>query len=108
MQAPTVLHYVESRTRAGRVLIVMSRAGVVDIVLAEPGVRPSGVLASLRSRFPNAVLLPDDGSRGSWAAVVVARFDGARADFLVPIDLGWSAGGTRSTAPVRGECQYAC
>ena len=108
MQAPRVLHYVESQTRAGRVLIVMSRTGVVDIVLAEPGARPSDALASMHARFPDTVLLPDGGAHGSWAAAVVARLDGARTDFLVPIDLGWSTARTRSAVAVRSQCQYAC
>ena len=91
MQAASVLHYVDSQTRAGRVHVVMSRAGIVDIVLAEQDARPCDALASLRRRFPNTRLVADDGSHGSWAAAVVARLDGDASDFLVPIDLGWSA-----------------
>ena len=118
MQAASVLHYVDSQTRAGRVHVVMSRAGIVDIVLAEQNAHPSDALASLHRRFPNTMLVPDDGSHGSWAAAVIARLDGDVADFVVPIDLGWSAPRTRHevaelpiaamhAAQPAASCQYA-
>ena len=99
MQSRRVLHYVESSTRVGRVLIVMSRSGVVDIVLAEHAAAPGSPVCCLQSRFPDAMLVPDDGSHGSWAAAVVARIDRARGDLVAPIDLTRTARPAFAAAP---------
>ena len=92
MHARRVLRYVESTTHTGRVLVVMSGAGVVDIILAEGGIRRREVLKRAQARFPDAVLTPDDGTHGSWAAAAVARIDGAAGDVRAPVDLGGQCG----------------
>ena len=107
MQAPKILHYAVSMTRTGRVFIVMSRDGIVDIMLAEPNAPIRETLATARLRFPNTIFLPDDGARGSWAAAAVARLDGASADFMVPIDLGESASHAPPRESAVAACQYA-
>ena len=109
MQALRVLHYVESQTRAGRVLIVMSRHGIVDIVHAEQDAGLGDLLESVHARFRGTLLLPDDGTRGSWAAAAVARLDGVSASYVGPIDLGWSAPLMRPplAVPAAVECQHA-
>jgi len=91
------------------VLIVMSRTGIVDIVHAEQSASLGELLSSVHARFRGTLLLPDDGTRGSWAAAAVARLDGASASYLGPIDLGWSASRMRPPVPVPAavECQHA-
>ena len=89
MQAPKILHYAVSTTQAGRVLVLMSRTGVVDVVLVPDDTTPRDWSELLAARFPDARFILDDGERGSWAAAVVARLDGARDDMVVPIDLAW-------------------
>ena len=91
MQSPSVLHYVVSLTRVGCVFVLMSRDGVVDVVLDARGATPSDLFPLLRSRFPNTRLVPDDGTHGSWAAAVVERINGTYAEVGVPVDLAWSA-----------------
>lgn len=107
MQVPRVLRYVEASTRAGRVLIVMSPSGVVDIVLAEHGESSGDLAKSVQTRFPNAFLIPDNGAHRSWVAAAVARLNGAHADFVVPLDLAWSAPFAPSHAPARIACEQA-
>ena len=101
MQAPRVLRYAELPTRVGRVAVAMSRSGVVDIVLADHYASPSDLVSRLRLRFPDTLLVPDDGVHGSWAAAAVARINGAHAEFAAPIDLAWplAVADPRLTAP---------
>jgi hypothetical protein len=89
MQAPKILRYAVSTARAGRVLVLMSRSGVVDVVLVPDDSTPRDWSELLAARFPTTRFILDDGERGSWAAAVVARLDGARDDMVVPIDLAW-------------------
>jgi hypothetical protein len=70
----------------------MSRTGVVDIVLAEHGRERVELLERAQSRFPYALLTPDDGAHGGWAAAAIARIDGASCYFCAPVDLNQSAG----------------
>jgi len=104
MQSRKVLRYIMSATHVGLVLVLMSHEGVVDIVLDGEGVL-GDLYESLRSRFPNTRLIPDDGAHSTWAAAVVARIDGASTDFAVPIDLAWSSAPVYSemAAPARYE-----
>jgi len=89
MQAPKILRYAVSTSQAGRVLVLMSRTGVVDVVLVADDTTPRDWAELLAGRFPDTRFILDDGERGSWAAAVVARLDGARDDMVVPIDLAW-------------------
>jgi hypothetical protein len=91
MQSQRVLRYVASPTRFGNVLVLMSREGVVDVVLYGRETTPSNLLLSLRARFPRTALLPDEGTHSSWVAAVVAHLEGARPELGVPVDLAWSA-----------------
>jgi len=111
MRAPSVLHYVSTMTRVGRVIVVMSRSGVVDVVLDGCGSTPSESLARLRSRFPSTLLIPGDGASGTWAAAVVARLEGRRGQVDAPLDLDWSASSEQSGEAdgerKRVSCSYA-
>jgi hypothetical protein len=69
----------------------MSATGVVDIVLAANDASASDLAQLVESRFPDAVVYPDDGSHASWVAAVVARLDGAPSDFILPVDLSRSS-----------------
>ena len=89
MQAPKILRYAVSTTKAGRVMVLMSRTGVVDVVLVPDDTTPRDWSEMLAERFPGTRFILDQGERGSWAAAVVARLDGARDDLVVPIDLAW-------------------
>ncbi|MDR3687265.1 MAG: hypothetical protein P4L93_09950 [Coriobacteriia bacterium] len=89
MQAPTILRYAVSTSRTGRVLVLMSRNGVVDVVLVSDRTTPRDWTELLAARFPDTRFILDDGERGSWAAAVVARLDGAQDNLVVPIDLAW-------------------
>ena len=89
MQAPKILRYAVSSTRAGRVLVVMSRRGVVDVVLVADDATPRDWTQLLASRFAHTRFILDDGERGSWAAAVTDRLDGKQDDLAVPIDLAW-------------------
>ena len=89
MQAPKILRYAVSTTQAGRVMVLMSRTGVVDVVLIPDDTTPTDWSEMLAERFPSTRFILDQGERGSWAAAVVARLDGARDDMVVPIDLAW-------------------
>ncbi len=96
VHTPSVLHYVVMPTRVGRVFVLMSRTGVVDVVLdtgratvGDPG--GGDPMRIIASRFPDAELIPDDGTRLSWAEAVVARIDGAFAETDAPVDLSWSS-----------------
>jgi hypothetical protein len=108
MHAPRVLHYILSQTRVGLVLVLVSRDGVVDIVLYADDVALGDLYQFLRSRFPDTSLVPDNGAHGSWAAAAVARIDGANADIEAPIDLGWSAACGHSEQAARVEYEHAC
>jgi hypothetical protein len=44
---------------------------------------------------------------GAWAAAVVARIDGTRADFGVPIDLAWPVTSALPEEPVALEYVHA-
>jgi hypothetical protein len=107
MRDQTILLYEEWTTRAGRVLVVMSQLGVVDVVLAEHAVSPAELVASVQSRFPDAVLVPDRGVHGLWAAAAVARIDGSHTDFAAPIDFGWAAPFSTVGAHAPGEYEQA-
>ena len=107
MQSPCVLHYVVLPTRFGRVFVLMSRDGVVDVMLDAPDAAPSDRFQLLRSRFPNARLMPDDGSRGAWAAAVVARIDGTHPEVAAPVDLAWSAALAPEAMVAPVECARA-
>lgn len=96
MHTPSVLHYVVMLTRVGRVFVLMSRTGVVDVVLDSARATigdPAGgdPMRILESRFPEAEIVPDDGTRLPWAEAVAARIDGAFAETDAPVDLSWSS-----------------
>jgi hypothetical protein len=107
MRSQRVLHYVVAPTRFGEVSVVMSRDGVLDVILLSGDSMPSSTLPFLRSQYPDSLLVPDDGSRGSWAAAVIARLEGASPGVMAPLDLGPSVAARASAMtpdPVEMRC----
>ena len=77
--------YACADSSAGRLLVVMTERGVVDVVSGE---RTTQMLAAAKLRHPGAVFADDCGVHAEWVAAIVRRIDtpGARAE--VPYDLG--------------------
>jgi hypothetical protein len=110
MNSPNELHYVVLPTRVGRVLVLMSCDGVVDVVLDSPGAPSGDPLSLMSSRFPYTRLMPGDGTHRAWAAAVVAHIDGRHVDVGAPVDLTWSPSFVRApvSAGVGSELGRAC
>ena len=99
MESTNVLHYVALPTRVGRVVVLMSGCGVVDVVFDGPAATPSDPFRVIASRFPRTRLLPGDGAQRVWAAAVVEHIDGTRPRLEAPVDLRWSTRPAPGTAP---------
>lgn len=78
------LGYALVESSLGRLLVVMSRQGVVDVLLGESRAR---LLADAKKRFPGSILVPDHGAHGDWVAAVVTRIECARVTGVAPVDL---------------------
>lgn len=91
MRIDGVLHYAVTHTRVGRVVVLMSEQGVVDVLLLPRHLTADAYLEILRPWFAGSRFIRDDGSRWLWVEAVAARFDGVHAEKRAPIDLRWSA-----------------
>lgn len=64
--------YAFADSAVGRLVVVLTRASVVDVILGD-GL--DDMLAEARSRHPGASFVPDLGEHADWVAAIVDRFD---------------------------------
>lgn len=85
VELPT-LRYDFAGVHFGRIAIVMSESGVVDICLGETD---QELLTQLSHRFPRNLCVPDEGTHATWVGAVVSRLAGSEdACATFPIDCG--------------------
>jgi hypothetical protein len=78
------LRYECAETSVGRLLVVISEHGVVDVLLGDS---LHEMLSRATKRFPNSGFFPDRGLHSDWVAAVVKRVELPAASDLIPIDL---------------------
>jgi len=79
------LRYACAETSVGRLLVVLSEHGVVDVILGDTH---EEMLSRALKHFPGAGLFPDRGLHASWVAAVVKRVElPAAVPEVVPLDL---------------------
>lgn len=91
MQPDGVLHYTVTRTRVGRVIVLMSEQGVVDMLLLPRHFTAEAYLELISPWFAGTRFVRDDGSRWHWVEAAASRFNGVLAEKDAPVDLRWSA-----------------
>ncbi len=80
------LRYACVESARGRLLVLMSDRGVVDVI---HGDSKSEMLSCAARRFPSAGFVPDRDMHSVWVAAVVARVELPEIGMVVPIDLGF-------------------
>jgi len=75
------LRYACVETSMGRLLVVMSDRGVVDVILGDS---LEQMLSSALKRFPDAGLFPDRGHHSEWVAAVVKRVEALDGGYAIP------------------------
>lgn len=85
------LRYDSAESSIGRILVLMSDDGVVDVILGDS---LSQMLWQARQRFPGSGFVPDRGRHLDWVAAVVKRLETtAPGCDVVPLDLGFGFAG---------------
>jgi hypothetical protein len=69
----------------GRLLVLMSDAGVVDVIRGET---LAYMLWQARGRLPGMAFVPDRGRHQEWVSAVVKRLERRCECGVVPLDLG--------------------
>ena len=82
-----VFRYACAESSVGRILVVMTDYGVVDVIRGD-SLRE--LLAAAVARHPAAGMIPDRGVHALWVAAVVKRLGFPGSDYSVPLDLGTS------------------
>jgi len=83
------LRYSYYESSSGRLLVLMSRRGVVDVILGDEKLQ---MLLAAAKRFPATGFVPDRGAHAEWVAAVVTRFEMPGIGVVVPVDLGFGYG----------------
>jgi hypothetical protein len=74
--------YVE--TSVGRLLVVMTDEGIVDVVSGEDR---KELVSTAMARHPGKGFIPDRGVHTHWVAAIVRRIEQPGCGHVVPIDL---------------------
>ena len=77
--------YASADSDVGRLLVVMSDEGLVDVIRGET---QGELLRRAASRYPWGSFTPDDGAHDVWVARVVERFEQPMRGEVVPLPLG--------------------
>lgn len=85
--------YACAESSVGRLLIVMTEHGVVDVV---SGDNLKQLLSSAAARHPGHGFIPDRGVHAHWVAAVVRRIERQSVGTIMPVDL--DSGHLRRTA----------
>jgi hypothetical protein len=80
------LRYACVESARGRLLVLMSDQGVVDVILGDS---KTEMLSCAARRFPSAGFVPDKGAHSVWVAAVVARVELPEVGMVIPVDLGF-------------------
>jgi hypothetical protein len=75
--------YTCAESSVGRILVVMTDGGVVDIIRGDSR---KELLTAALSRHPGAGLIPDKGVHSQWVAAIVKRIEKPGSEYGVPID----------------------
>lgn len=79
------LQYTYAESAIGRLLVLMSDHGVVDVILGDERVQ---MLSCAARRFPARGFVPDRGAHSEWVAAVVKRLELPGHGAVIPVDLG--------------------
>ena len=80
------LRYECAESATGRLLVLMSDEGVVDVIRGET---LAHMLYQARSHLPGMAFVPDRGRHPEWVAAVVKRLERPCECDAVPLDLGY-------------------
>jgi hypothetical protein len=77
--------YECAESGVGRILIVMTDRGVVDIIRGDSR---SELLSSALARHPGAAMIPDRGVHAIWVAAIIKRVEQPGSEYDAPLDDG--------------------
>jgi hypothetical protein len=77
--------YTCAESSAGRILVVMSDDGVVDVIRGDSRAE---LLSAALSRHPGAGMIPDKGVHPQWVAAIVKRIEQPGGEYGFPLDDG--------------------
>jgi hypothetical protein len=77
--------YECAEARVGRILIVMTDDGVVDVIRGDGR---KELLSSALARHPGAALIPDRGVHAIWVAAIIKRIELPGSEYDAPLDDG--------------------
>ena len=76
--------YTCAESGVGRLLVVMTDSGVVDVV---SGDTRQELLSTAMARHPGFGFMPDRGVHAHWVAAVVRRIERQSIGAIIPVDL---------------------
>jgi hypothetical protein len=82
-EADNFFRYTCAESSVGRILVVMSDGGVVDVIRGDSR---KELLSAALARHPGAGLIPDKGVHSQWVAAIVKRIEKPGSEYGVPID----------------------
>jgi hypothetical protein len=83
VEAEHFFRYAYAESGVGRILVVMTDAGVVDIIRGD---NRKELLCAALARHPGAGLIPDRGVHMQWVAAIVKRIERPGNEYGAPID----------------------
>ena len=83
MLAEHFYRYACTESSAGRLLVVMTDAGVVDVIRGDSR---KELLSAALARHPGAGLIPDRGVHAHWVAAIVKRVERPGREYGIPLD----------------------
>ena len=85
MVAEHFYRYACTESSAGRLLVVMTDDGVVDVIRGDSR---KELLSAALARHPGAGLIPDCGAHDLWVAAIVKRIERPVSEYGIPLDRG--------------------
>jgi hypothetical protein len=83
VESEDFFRYTCAESSVGRILVVMTDVGVVDIIRGDS---QKELLSTALARHPGAGLIPDRGVHAQWVAAIVERIEKPGGECGIPID----------------------
>jgi hypothetical protein len=83
VESENFFRYTCAESSVGRILVVMTEVGVVDIIRGDSR---KELLSTALARHPGAGLIPDRGVHSQWVAAIVKRIEKPGSEYGIPID----------------------
>jgi hypothetical protein len=83
VESENFFRYTCAESSVGRILVVMTDGGVVDIIRGDSR---KELLSAALARHPGAGLIPDRGVHSQWVAAIVKRIEKPGSEYGIPVN----------------------